>query len=223
MIARLHQPRSVAFSVRAGSPGFDEWFVRGTAARPQSSVPERQGDGGRARQARVGRRGEAVDRVGRACVRQQPAPQVSSAPAARAISPIPGPKPSAADELQLTTGARAVMASGPVSVRSGGSRTTMLVLGGLAALVVIGVGGFVAIGGAAAFRDAKDDSSAAAAIEPPAEAQPVVNPAPVLPPPSLPRHRSRPPQAHRPPASASAALRARAPWLSSPHPRWLCS
>jgi serine/threonine-protein kinase len=183
--------------------GFDEWFVRGTqrdrnrrfqSAKEMAEELAKIATGGAARPSIVS---------GAPAFGNSRPPQVSSVPAARAISPVPGPKPSPNDELQLTTGARAVMASGPVSVQSGGSRTAMLVLGGLAALIVIGVGGFVAIGGAAAFRDAKDESSTAAAIAPPVEATPAANPAPVLPPTVAAPATALP--AANPPASASAS------------------
>jgi serine/threonine protein kinase len=183
VIAICTNPVPLPSRVAPVPAGFDEWFVRGTQRdrnRRFQSAKEMAEELGRLASGGFGR--PSIVSGAPAFGNSRP-PQVASLPAARANSPVPF-QPPASDELQLTTGARAVMASGPgpVSIRSGGSRTAILVLAGLAALIVVGVGAFVAIGGAAAFRDVKEEGSAAAAIAPPPEPAPAANPAPVIPP-----------------------------------------
>ncbi len=156
-------------------PGFDEWFVKGTQ---------------RDRERRFGSAREMADElmklagISSGTARTLPLPQGGI--------PMP-PKPAnfsrsspKVDGLDLTTGQRAVT-SGSVSKASAPRSPAVYLLIGAAVLIVVGVGAFVASGGASAFNKAGvAPESAAAALTPPAAsvapvalgAQPVVPVAP---------------------------------------------
>lgn len=184
--------------------GFDEWFVRGTQrdrTRRFQSAKEMSEE--LAKVAALAARPLVVSSA--SSVRSHPG---SSATAASSPGPVPA---SANDALQLTTGARAVAARA-VDAPSKGARGPWLALGGLAALIVLGLGGFVAMGGAAAFRDAKEETSATASSPPPEQPAPVSSPAAVPTTPVLPPTVAPPPAVEpAPSASASAASTSSSP------------
>ena len=188
VIAICTSPVPLPSKLATVPPGFDEWFIRAT-----------QRDKSRRFQS-AREMAEELAKLGGMSLGPRPAfvsgamPVVSTVPTRRANSPLPVAAASAAvpmvasrtDDLQLTTGQRAVVSSGtppaPESRRQ--TNPAMVALAGLAGLIVVGVGIFVAAGGAAAFRAPTVEESAAAALTPVETAPPPVEPPPVVAPPT---------------------------------------
>ena len=154
-------------------PGFDEWFVKGTQ---------------RDRERRFSSAREMADELAKLSPLSASSPRTIPFP----TKPIAVPRPSAApprnpiaDNLDLTTGQRAVT-SGPTLPRAPRS-AAIYVLIAAAVLIVVGVGAFVASGGASAFNKGAvvTPESAAAAVALPAPPL-VVSVAPVAPSPEAP-------------------------------------
>ena len=133
-------------------PGFDEWFVKGTE---------------RDRERRFASAREMADElINLSAVVGPSRPQFATVRNFAAIS-IPVPKTSAApsrapsaDNLQLTTGQRAVASLDQPRAPLSAAVYALIVA---AALIVAGVGAFVAAGGASAFKRAAGTEAAAAA------------------------------------------------------------
>ncbi len=193
--------------------GFDEWFVRGTqrdktrrfqSAKEMADELSKIGAGGG---ANVGRpvMASAAGSVGTAAHVATPGPAV------RVNSPLPlavpanSPIPGRIDQMQLTTGQRAVVSAGPPSTVRGSASPLVYGLAGVAGLIVIGLGVFVALGGASAFRGPSPEESTAAALTPPVEPLPAAPDAPAAPqvlPPVIAPPAALPPASAAPSASA---------------------
>lgn len=137
-------------------PGFDEWFVKGTQ---------------RDRDRRFSSAREMADELAKLSPLSSSSPRTLPFP----TKPITVPRPSASpprsapvDNLDLTTGQRAVT-SGPSLAREPRSAAVYVLLAA-AVLIVAGVGAFMAFGGASAFNKGAiaPESAAAVALPPPA-------------------------------------------------------
>ena len=164
VLAICTQPVPVPSHLASVPPGFDEWFVKGTQ---------------RDRNRRFGSAREMADELAKlGGISSGSRPQITI-PFPQKTIPRPSSAPARAakaiDELDLTTGQRAV-----TSESLGHSRAArgpaVYVLAGAAVLILMGVGAFIASGGASAFnKGAVGPDSAAAALVP---AAPVPSPAP---------------------------------------------
>ncbi len=177
VIAICTKPVPIPSQQATVPPGFDEWFVKGTqrdrarrfgSAREMADELAKLGDG---RSAGVSR------------------PQFTAARNPVALPmPRPGATPARAnarvDELDLTTGQRAVTSESLNHPRAKRSPAVYALIAA-AVLIVVGVGAFVASGGASAFnKGAVGPESAAASLPaltltPPPAATPLVVPTPV--------------------------------------------
>ena len=179
-------------------PGFDEWFVKGTQ---------------RDRARRFGSAREMADELAKLSNTGASRAQFSTA---RNLAAPPAPRPSAmpsrapsVDQLELTTGQRAVTSESLNQTRAPRS-AALYVLIAAAVLIVAGVGAFVASGGASAFKTAVPPQSAAASLVPVPAPSPPTSPsanrvvvAPAVPVASI---ASEPPPAAGAPVPAPSAL-----------------
>jgi len=194
--------------------GFDEWFVKAT-----QRDRDRRFQSAREMADELGKVGGAAGAAARGAVRTQQTPAVlglstpmgTAAPAVDVGSNASGPP---AKDLQLTTGARSVTSH---SVGSSSKRSpVVLSLIGVAALIVVGVGAFVALGGPRALMQS---AAAGASATPDISAQPTV--AAALPPhletaPVAPAaNTDAVPPAVTPPSATPAASAALAPSASA--------
>ncbi len=159
VIAICTRPVPVPSQHATVPPGFDEWFVKGTQRdrdRRFSSAREMAEE-----LAKVAE-GSSIPRTQFATVRNPASiaiPRPSSTPAR-----MPVRTPQRMDELDLTTGQRAVT-SGSVGQPRAPRRAAVYALLAAAVLIVLGVGAFVASGGASAFsKSAVGPESAAASL-----------------------------------------------------------
>ncbi|MES1178724.1 MAG: serine/threonine-protein kinase [Myxococcales bacterium] len=195
VIAICTKPVPVPSQQATVPPGFDEWFVKGTqrdrnrrfaSAREMADELGKIGEGSSIPRAQFGTARHPVAVT-------MPRPNLT-----------PSRTPPGADALDLTTGQRAVT-SGSINDRKSPRSPAVYALIGIAVLIVVGVGAFVATGGASAFSKGAigPDSAAASLTPPPAPVPSVVPVATLTPQPAA----SAPPavSAVPEPASASAA------------------
>jgi eukaryotic-like serine/threonine-protein kinase len=200
--------------------GFDEWFVRGT-----------QRDKTRRFQTAREMAEELNKLLGGASLGPRPA-LTSGAAALPAAMPgthrVNSPAPIApgvpavtarVDEMQLTTGQRAVVSGSPPSSARSSTSPVVYALGGLAALIVVGVVVFVGAGGAAAFREPSVEENTAAALAAPETAPPPVDPPPASEPVAAAPSPLPAPAPSAAPSASAAAPPASAPPASKPAPQ----
>jgi serine/threonine protein kinase len=149
VIAIVTRPVPVPSQNASVPPGFDEWFVKGTQ---------------RDRERRFGSAREMADELAKlagissAAARTQPFP---TAPATPKVNPMTRSAPRV-EGLDLTTGQRAVTSESLNNTRRPRSAAVYALIAA-AVLIVVGVGAFVATGGASAFSKSGLGSQAAAA------------------------------------------------------------
>ncbi|HEY3665671.1 MAG TPA: serine/threonine-protein kinase [Polyangiaceae bacterium] len=151
IIAIVTRPVPVPSQSASVPPGFDEWFVKGTQ---------------RDRERRFGSAREMADELAKltgmsgAALRTQPFPV---APATPKVNPLTRSAPRV-EGLDLTTGQRAVTSESLSHARPPRG-LAVYALVAAAVLIVVGVGAFVATGGASAFsKSGVGPGSAAAAL-----------------------------------------------------------
>jgi serine/threonine-protein kinase len=184
------KPVPIPSQVGVVPAGFDEWFVKGTQRdrdRRFQSAKEMADE-----LARLGGPAGAVSRA--AVPRSQLTPAVTPAVTPAALSPGPPQK-----DLQLTTGARSVTSQSVGS--SAGRSPLVLALAGIGALIVLGAGAFVALGGPRALMQGEEAAAASAAeptppvgatLPPPEQAAPAASPVPSPAPSAVPSTASAP-------------------------------
>jgi serine/threonine protein kinase len=165
VIAIVTRPVPVPSQNASVPPGFDEWFVKGT---------QRDRDR-RFRSAR-----EMADELAKlsgissSAARTQPFPTAPSTPK---VNPMTRSAPRV-EGLDLTTGQRAVTSESLNHTRRPRSAAVYALIAA-AVLIVVGVGAFVATGGASAFsKSGAGPAAAAAALVPTLSALPAAQPAP---------------------------------------------
>ncbi|HEX3849369.1 MAG TPA: hypothetical protein VHW01_00295, partial [Polyangiaceae bacterium] len=163
VIAIVTRPVPVPSQNASVPPGFDEWFVKGTQ---------------RDRDRRFGSAREMADELAKlagissSAARTQPFP---TAPATPKVNPLTRSAPRV-EGLDLTTGQRAVTSESLNNTRRPRSAAVYALIAA-AVLIVVGVGAFVATGGASAFSKGDIGATSAAA----ALTVPVPVPVPPLP------------------------------------------
>ena len=166
VIAICTLPIPVPSQGAAVPAGFDEWFVKGTQ---------------RDRNRRFGSAREMADELAKLAGVSTASSRAQFSTARNPVA-VPMPRPSAApraqraiDELDLTTGQRAVTSESLGQSRAPRS-AAVYVLIAAAVLIVAGVGAFMASGGASAFNNKGPvgSESAAAALVPAPPAAPIM-------------------------------------------------